>query len=163
MTFSVRVVYLIAQGSNTLFTKLTFTCFIKSTNRNIRKRCKICSIIILNIKQHYWRRSDAFIINFKHSTPFTSVSIVDFEQVNVTWVMSPLKRVGSQQQMAQQSFVECLTNILIAWMFLYSNWITKQKSFLRPRTSVDDEPFAWTMGTLVLYCSNLKVSGMKNW
>ena len=33
----------------------------------------------------YWRRSGVFIFNFEHT--FSSVSIVDFEQVNVSLVM----------------------------------------------------------------------------
>ena len=34
-----------------------------------------------------WRCSDVFIINFEHiSHLFSSVSIVEFEQVNVSWV-----------------------------------------------------------------------------
>ena len=33
-----------------------------------------------------WRRFGAFIINFEHFfTPFSSVSIVNFEQVNAGW------------------------------------------------------------------------------
>ena len=34
----------------------------------------------------YGRRSGVFIVNFEHISPFSSVSIGDFEQVNVNWV-----------------------------------------------------------------------------
>ena len=37
-------------------------------------------------KRRHWRRSGVFIANFEHNfTPFYSVSIVGFEQVNVCW------------------------------------------------------------------------------
>ena len=40
-------------------------------------------------RQKTWRNSGVFIVNFyKYSTPFSSVSIVDFEQVNVRYVIS---------------------------------------------------------------------------
>ena len=29
-----------------------------------------------------------FIVNFKHFTPFSNISIVYFEQVNVSWVLN---------------------------------------------------------------------------
>ena len=32
------------------------------------------------------RRSGVFIVNFEHIYTFSSVSIVEFEQVNVSWV-----------------------------------------------------------------------------
>ena len=38
-----------------------------------------------------WRRSGVFIVNFEHiSHPFSSVYIVDFEQVNVSWESFPV-------------------------------------------------------------------------
>ena len=56
-------------------------------NSSTRKRCGICSKI--TIKSPI-RRSTVFIVNFEHIsylfTPFSSVSTVDFEQVNVCWV-----------------------------------------------------------------------------
>ena len=37
-----------------------------------------------------WRRSGLFIVNFEHiSHLFSSASIIDFEQVNVSWVKHP--------------------------------------------------------------------------
>ena len=48
----------------------------KINNRNIRKNCKICSkLIIKKRERRYWRCSD--------------VSIVDFEQENVSWGHNP--------------------------------------------------------------------------
>ena len=37
----------------------------------------------------HWRHSGAFIVNFEHIPRFfSSVSIVDFEQVNISWVIT---------------------------------------------------------------------------
>ena len=43
-----------------------------------------------NTKRRQWRRSGVFIVNFEpisHFTPFSNVSVVDFEQVNVRVVL----------------------------------------------------------------------------
>ena len=66
--------------------QLTFTLF-KVNNRNTRKRCEICSKLTIKAPEWpYWCRSCEFIVNFEHSwTPFSVVSTVDFEQVNVNW------------------------------------------------------------------------------
>ena len=61
------------------YTQLTFTCS-NSTVKTLEKRCKIW---------RQWRRSGVFIVNFEHiSHHFSSVSIVDFRQENVSWVLS---------------------------------------------------------------------------
>ena len=39
------------------------------------------------IKRHQRRHSGVFIVNFEHSSLFSSASIVDFKQVNVSWDM----------------------------------------------------------------------------
>ena len=63
---------------------------LKTNNRNTRKRCEICSK--LTIKTPESRQCGRgvvlvfFIVNFQHITPFSSVSFVDFEQVNFSWV-----------------------------------------------------------------------------
>ena len=36
-------------------------------------------------ERHQWHRSGVFIVNFGHISLFLGVSIVDFEQVNVSW------------------------------------------------------------------------------
>ena len=44
-------------------------------------------------ERRLWRRFGVYIVNFEHiSTPFSSFSIVDFEQVNVCWVSMFLLR-----------------------------------------------------------------------
>ena len=57
-------------------------------NKSTRNRCQICSkLTIKTSERRHGRRSGVFIINFEHiSHLFSSVSTVDFEQVNVSWV-----------------------------------------------------------------------------
>ena len=61
----------------------------KFTNRNTRKRCKICSELkIKTSKWRHWRRCGVLLVNFDHISHFFSVSIVEFNQVNFSWVFS---------------------------------------------------------------------------
>ena len=56
---------------------------LKVNNRNTRTRCEICSKLTKKItERRHWRRSGIFIVNF---TPWSSVSIVNFEQVIAGW------------------------------------------------------------------------------
>ena len=59
----------------------------KVNNRNTRKRCEMCSKLPIKTPgRRQWHRSGVSIVNFEHiSHLFSSVSIVDFEQVNVSW------------------------------------------------------------------------------
>ena len=59
----------------------------KVNNKNTGKRYEIFSkLTVKTPEQLQWRRSGVFIVDIKHVlTPFSSVSIVDFEQVNVSW------------------------------------------------------------------------------
>ena len=62
---------------------------IEVNNRNTRTRCEICSRLTIKTPErrhwHRWRRSGVFIVNYEHIT-CSSVSIVNFEQVNADWV-----------------------------------------------------------------------------
>ena len=63
------------------------TYLFKVNNKNTRKRCKICSKLIIKTQERrQWHRSGVFIVTFEHISLF-SVSIFDFEQVNITWVL----------------------------------------------------------------------------
>ena len=56
---------------------------LKVNNRNTRTRCEICSKLTKKItERRHWRRSGTFIVNF---TPWSSVSIVNFEKVIAGW------------------------------------------------------------------------------
>ena len=63
------------------------TCFYLIRKITFTNLCKpIHDITIIQWRQ--WRCSGVFIVNFKHiSHLFSSISIVDFEQVNVSWVL----------------------------------------------------------------------------
>ena len=54
----------------------------KFNNRNTRKRCKICSGLTRKTPK---QSSGVFTVDYEYVTLFFSVSIVDFEQVNVSW------------------------------------------------------------------------------
>ena len=59
----------------------------KVNNRNSRKRCELGSKLTIKTPARRRRRSGLFIDNSEPiSKPFSSVSIVDFEQVNVCWI-----------------------------------------------------------------------------
>ena len=76
----------------TIYINLHYACInpaknylFKVSNRNSRKRCEICTkLTIKTPERRHWRRSGIFIVNIEHIfIPFSSVSIADFEQVNV--------------------------------------------------------------------------------
>ena len=62
---------------------------LKVSNRNTRRRCKICSKLIKAPERRQWRRSGAFIVNFEHISHF-HVSFVNFQQVIAGWLLSLL-------------------------------------------------------------------------
>ena len=81
--------------SDNLLNYPTNIYLLKLYNRNTRKKCEICSkLTIKTPKRSQWRCSGLLTVNFEHiSHLFFSVSIVDFEQVNVCWVRVLMKFV----------------------------------------------------------------------
>ena len=63
-----------------LLNDLIFSKEPRNPNRNPRKRCEICSKVTIKTERC---RSGVFIVNFKYILQFFSVSVVDFEQLNV--------------------------------------------------------------------------------
>ena len=59
---------------------------LKVNNRNTRTRCEICSKLTIYLFQVSNRNTRKRCGTY--FTPFSSVSIVDFEQVNVSWAVS---------------------------------------------------------------------------
>ena len=60
----------------------------KVNNRNTRAKCEICSKLAIKIPEgRQWRRSGIFIVNFEHISFCSSVSILNFEQINAYWVI----------------------------------------------------------------------------
>ena len=71
------------------FIHLTFPAniYLSEVNiRNTRKRCKICSKLIIKTRPmaSFWC---LYCYLWTYFTPFSSVSIVGFEQVNICWAM----------------------------------------------------------------------------
>ena len=64
------------------------TC-LKLAKETLEQGCEICSkLTIKTPKRHHWRRFGVFIVNFEHISHLcSSVSIVNFEQVNDGWVL----------------------------------------------------------------------------
>ena len=61
---------------------------LKVHNKNTRKRCEICSKFTIKTPERlHWLRSGVFIVNFERISIFSSVPIVNFEQVIVCWVV----------------------------------------------------------------------------
>ena len=65
----------------TRWTQQRFTCS-KSIVKTLEKRCEICPKLTLDTVESC---SGVFIVNFEHISHFFSVSIVDFDWVNVCW------------------------------------------------------------------------------
>ena len=62
---------------------------LKTDNKNTRKMGEVClKLTIQSPEWRRWCRSGVFIVNSKHFTPFSSVSIADFKQVSVSWEKS---------------------------------------------------------------------------
>ena len=59
----------------------------KVNNKNRRTICEVCSkLTIKTPERRQWRRSGVFIVNSgTYIKPCSSVSIVNFEQVNASW------------------------------------------------------------------------------
>ena len=62
----------------------------KISNRNSRKRCRVCSkLTIKTPERSQLRHSGVFIVNFKHILHlFLVFPLLTLKQVNVSWVMS---------------------------------------------------------------------------
>ena len=55
----------------------------KVNDRNTKTRCEICSKLTIKTPEwRRWHRSGVFIVSFEHISLCSSVSIVNFEQVN---------------------------------------------------------------------------------
>ena len=61
----------------------------KLTTETLEQRCEIrLELTRKTPKRRNWRRLGVFIVNFEHISHFcSSVSIVNFEQVNFDWVV----------------------------------------------------------------------------
>ena len=93
----------------------------KVHNRNAKKMCEILSItsltgnynkltsklIMKKSKWRRWRRSGIFIDNFEHiSHLFSSVSTVEFEHVNVCWVLDLKIKITYSKSLTQNHLLK---------------------------------------------------------
>ena len=57
---------------------------IEFNNRNTRQSCMIRSKLTKKpLERRHWRRSGVFTVIFEQCHTYTSVSVVDFEEINV--------------------------------------------------------------------------------
>ena len=90
----------------------------KVNNRNTRARCDLFSkLTIKHIIEKSITSSGVFIVNFKHFTPFSSASIVDSEQVNVSWNQMPSINILDVTLFVNQFVVRSI-NILGVTLFV---------------------------------------------
>ena len=77
---------------------------LKVNNRKTRKRCEICSKLTIKApKRRNWRRSSVFVVNiWTYFTHFSSVSIVNFEQVS-TCYLATLSKVCFRKWSGERS------------------------------------------------------------
>ena len=87
----------------------------KVNNRNTRKRCEISSRLTTNTPEwRHWRCSGVFIANFEHISHFYRVSILNFEQVNVSWaVNSEQNSTLNSSQYLEITFISQIFKILL--------------------------------------------------
>ena len=80
------IVFFFIQSQGTKVIPPVITCS-KLAIETPEQRCEICSkLTIKPPKRRHWHRFGGFIVNFEHiSHLFSSVSIVNFEQVNAGW------------------------------------------------------------------------------
>ena len=116
--------------SNDIYTSKNFPTNIylfRVNNSNTRKRCEICSKLTIKSPQ---RRSTVFIVNFEHVshlfTPFSSVSTVGFEQVNICWV-PPYQFMNVEINYCCNYIRRC-TKILVKWLFIKMPVIRNSRS-----------------------------------
>ena len=60
----------------------------KFNNKNSKNRCEICSKLTIETPERrlmYFTPFDVLMYFWTYFTPFSAVSVVDFEQVNISW------------------------------------------------------------------------------
>ena len=101
-------------------------CMFKVNNKNTRTRCKICSKLTTKTPEWLdWHRYGVSIINFWTCfTPCSSVSIVNFEQVNAGWDM--------MEPFLASAPIQCFYLIRLFFFFFLSFFSGNINNFMRP-------------------------------
>ena len=94
---------------------------LKFHNRNTRTRWEICPKLIIKIpERRYLPRSDVFIVNLTYFTRYSSVSIVDFEQVNVC--QEPVLWISiyprAERRRSTAAFIAHISHLVLMFLLL---------------------------------------------
>ena len=108
-----------------------FNLLFKVNNKNTRKRCDVCSKLTIRALEDLtdWRGSGVFIAMFytyltpfkTNWTPFSNVSIVNFERVNVCGEGSTLIQCFSVKA---SKWSRTSWHVLENLLFILSHWLT---------------------------------------
>ena len=94
---------------------------LKAHNRNTKRRREICSN--LTIKTPEWRhqaRYNVFIVNFTYFTRYSSVFIVNFEQVNVGQELVLWICIYPREERSRSNAVIALPSLLLVLNIFYT-------------------------------------------
>ena len=89
---------------------------LKVHNRSTRRRWEIWSkLTIKTPERRHWPRFDVFKVNFTYFARFSSASIVDFEQVNISYELVPWISIYSRAE----DVIAPLSLLLILLLLFY--------------------------------------------
>ena len=115
--------------------------FFKNNNRITGKRCEICSKLTINIRTTSFWCFYRWLLNLFHT--FFCVSVVDFEQVNVSWnnrvLQNDMKYLKHFGILFKETFLWNLVTNLLKWKdlkiivncLIYSLFIRTSKILMR--------------------------------
>ena len=120
----------------------------KFNNRKTRERCAIFSKLTIKTPELLqWHRSDVFFVNLHHiSHLFSNVSIVDFEQANVSWV-----KFRSFKFLACSNFVAREAKGLVAIFTDIYDWVFSCDFYWHLWLSIKIQKIKWVF--CLLKCS----------
>ena len=125
----------------------------KVNNRNTRKRWNMLKVSKKTSERCHWRCSGVFIVNFE---PFSSVSLVDFEQVNVGWIIIlwTFNSFNSSTQCPADQITGFYMNATLGWNGLKLNELYRNRAIdlLFKLTGSQPLQFAWAYGKCRCKC-----------
>ena len=100
---------------------------LKVSHENNRTMCKICSKLTKIPRQHHWDCSGFFIVNLEWILHCSGVSLIYFEQPNITWVTGHFWRQDNKFPRNSKPTGDCLkTRLKLNWNML-ETWYLVQK------------------------------------
>ena len=116
----------ILSNISVLITHLTFIC----SRATVETLEKVCSKLTKTSERRHWRRSGIFIANYEHiSHLISSASIVDFEQVNVSWVLI-LNRVLCWLLTCKWSLTKWILRVFVYYKYISLCNIANRSKFI---------------------------------